>query len=200
MPARTMWFTFARLALLALVAGGCGQRQLAVTLHVDDSGCALALPAGGSLLYQVSNGSTSGDGGAAQFCGGCLAVDSAISGADGLVAFLRRSAPGCGGVHPETLLGVRITGFAAPGCPPASVTFCVDGPTVLVPDGTRDGTLELALACHAQCAAVCTPMSCADAGKQCGPISDGCNHVVECGDCRPPLRCGGGGVANICGR
>jgi hypothetical protein len=199
-----MWSTFARLALVALVpliGAGCGQRQLAISLHVDGSGCALAVPAGGSLLYQVTaNGSSDGDGGAGQFCGGCLAVDSAIADADALVAFLRRSAPGCGGVHPQTLLGVRVTGWSAAGCPATPAAFCVDGPTVLVPDGTRDGTVEMQLACHAQCATVCTPMSCAEAGKQCGPISDGCNHVIECGDCRPPTRCGGGGVPNVCGR
>jgi hypothetical protein len=190
---------FVRLLLL-LAWAGCGPRQLSVALTVDGSGCALALPAGGSILYQLTANGSADDGGGASFCGGCLAVDESIAGSDGLLDFLRRSAPSCGGVHPATLLGVRVSGWSAADCPSSAPAFCVDGPTVRVPDGTRDGTVELALACHPQCAAACLPTSCAAAGKNCGPISDGCNHVIECGDCKPPLRCAGGGVDNVCGR
>ncbi len=186
--------------LLLLTLAGCGPRQLSVALTVDGSGCGLALPDGGSILYQLTANGSADDGGAASFCGGCLAVDQAIAGSDALLDFLRRRAPDCGGVHPKTLLGVRVTGWSAAGCPSVAPAFCVDGPTVLVPDGTRDGTVELALACHPQCATPCLPTSCAAAGKNCGAISDGCNHVIECGDCKPPLRCSGGGVANVCGR
>jgi hypothetical protein len=198
-----MWSRFARLALLlALGAAGCGPRQLAVTLRIDASACTLSLPAGGSILYQVNaNGSTGdGGGGPGSFCGGCLEVDTAIGNADALIAFLRQRAPSCAGVHPGTLLGVRVTGWSAAACPTAAPAFCVDGPTVIVPDGSRDGTVALQLACHAQCATECVPMSCMEQGKDCGPISDGCNHVLDCGSCKPPARCAGTGVPNVCGR
>jgi hypothetical protein len=194
-----MWSAFARLTLLALCAG-CGPRQLALSVTVDGSGCALSLPAGGSILYQVSANGIGGDAGAATVCGGCLAVDQPLAGADELVSFLERSAPSCAGVHPGTSLGVRLTGWSAAACPPASASFCADGPPVTVPDGTHDATVKLPLACHAQCAGACQPITCAAVGKDCGPISDGCNRVLECGDCKPPLRCAGAGVANVCGR
>ena len=35
-------------------------------------------------------------------------------------------------------------------------------------------------------------------GKDCGAISDGCNMVLDCGTCHPPLRCGAV-TPNVCG-
>jgi len=99
MPAPTMWSAFTRAALAALALAGCGPRALDLTLTVDASGCTLMVPPGGSLSYQVeANGSASVDGGAGSFCGGCLAVSSAIASSDALVAFLRANAPSCAGV------------------------------------------------------------------------------------------------------
>jgi hypothetical protein len=37
------------------------------------------------------------------------------------------------------------------------------------------------------------------AGKNCGPVADGCGGMVDCGSCMPPRTCGGGGIAGICG-
>jgi hypothetical protein len=195
-----MWSTSASAAFVAVLAvtfWGCGPRALDVTIAVDASGCTLSIPAGGSLLYQVeANGS-----GAGAFCGGCLAVDSAISTSDQLVAFLRAHAPSCGGVHPNTTFGVRVTGWSAGGCPPTVAPgFCADGPTVLVPDGTSDGTIALNLTCKPQCSSVCVPTTCAAQGKNCDSISDGCNMVLDCGTCHPPLKCGVNAPPNVCGR
>ena len=187
-------------AALAALAAGCGPRALDVTLTVDATACALSLPAGASLLYQVEANGTIVDGGAGSFCGGCLAVDTAITTSDQLVAFLKAHAPSCGGVHPNTTLAVRVTGWTAGGCPAAVAdTFCADGPSVLVPDGTSNATLTLHLVCKSQCSATCVPTTCAAEGKDCGAISDGCNMVLDCGTCHPPLKCGAT-TPNVCGR
>ncbi len=46
----------------------------------------------------------------------------------------------------------------------------------------------------------CTPITCASAQVECGPIGDGCGNSVNCGNCtRPGESCGGGGVAGVCG-
>lgn len=188
--------------LLALALAGCGSRGLELTLTVDASGCTLSVPAGGSVLYQVeANGSVgSADAGAGSFCGGCLAVSSAIDGPEALVALLRAQAPSCAGVHPGTTLAIRVTGWSSAGCPVASAgSFCADAPSQLVPDGTRDATLSFRLVCKPQCSATCTPTTCLAQGKDCGAISDGCNAVLQCGGCHPPLRCGVV-TPNVCGR
>jgi formylglycine-generating enzyme required for sulfatase activity len=53
----------------------------------------------------------------------------------------------------------------------------------------------------------CVPKTCADFGKNCGVITDGCGGIVKCGaattatsDCsKAGETCGGGGQANLCG-
>ena len=196
-----MWSAFARAALVVVaLAAGCGPRALDLTLTIDSSGCALSVPAGGSLLYQVEANGASVDGGPGSFCGGCLAVDSAITTSDELVAFLRAHAPSCGGVQPNTTIAVRVTGWASGGCSTANApNFCADGPSVLVPNGTHDATLALDLACKPACSTTCTPTTCAAQGKDCGAISDGCNMVLDCGTCHPPLKCGAV-TPNVCGK
>jgi hypothetical protein len=47
--------------------------------------------------------------------------------------------------------------------------------------------------------ASCTPTTCADLGKNCGTVSDGCGGMITCGVCTSPLTCGGGGTSNVCG-
>jgi len=44
----------------------------------------------------------------------------------------------------------------------------------------------------------CRPVSCADAGANCGTIADGCGGTVACGDCGTFAICGGAGP-NRCG-
>jgi hypothetical protein len=200
-----MWSASASRALVVVVvaavaAGGCGPRALDVTLTIDATGCTLSVPPGGSLLYQVEANGTIVDGGPGSFCGGCLAVDSAITTSDQLIAFLRTHAPSCGGVHPNSTLAVRVTGWSAGGCPAANAAlFCADAPSVLTPDGTSNTTLTLKLVCKPACSAVCVPTTCAAQSLNCGSISDGCNMVLECGTCKPPQRCGAT-MPNVCGR
>jgi hypothetical protein len=44
----------------------------------------------------------------------------------------------------------------------------------------------------------CTPLTCQAAGFDCGPISDGCGGMLNCGSCQAPDFCGGGGFS-VCG-
>lgn len=197
-----MWSRFTSLAIVALVVAGCGPRKLDLVLTVDGTGCNLSVPAGGSVLYEVqANGLVATDGGGGSFCGGCLAVDAAINGSDALVAFLRTHAPSCGGVHPDTTLRIRVTGWSVAACPQQSTAqnFCAEAPSVLVPDGTSNQTVTMNLTCMQTCSSVCVATTCAAQGKNCGLISDGCNAVLDCGTCKPPLKCGVT-TPNVCGR
>jgi len=45
----------------------------------------------------------------------------------------------------------------------------------------------------------CTPITCSDQGTECGPTTDGCGNVIECGSCIAPAMCGGGGQPGKCG-
>jgi hypothetical protein len=45
----------------------------------------------------------------------------------------------------------------------------------------------------------CVPTSCEQAGKDCGPMPDGCGVTLDCGSCSTNMSCGGGGVPNVCG-
>jgi hypothetical protein len=46
---------------------------------------------------------------------------------------------------------------------------------------------------------ICTKLTCTGQGFTCGPQSDGCGGLLQCGDCTPPQLCGGGGTPNVCG-
>lgn len=47
---------------------------------------------------------------------------------------------------------------------------------------------------------VCKPKNCAELGSlDCGPVSDGCGTLINCGTCTAPAICGGGGKGNVCG-
>lgn len=45
----------------------------------------------------------------------------------------------------------------------------------------------------------CVKLTCAALGATCGPQSDGCGDVIDCGQCTAPETCGGAGVASVCG-
>jgi hypothetical protein len=45
----------------------------------------------------------------------------------------------------------------------------------------------------------CTPTTCAAQQIACGPLSDGCGGMLECGTCAAPQTCGGGGQPGVCG-
>jgi hypothetical protein len=46
----------------------------------------------------------------------------------------------------------------------------------------------------------CTPRTCVGQGLSCGQAGDGCGNVISCGTCGGGTTCGGGGLANACGK
>ncbi len=46
---------------------------------------------------------------------------------------------------------------------------------------------------------ICSPLTCAGVGAQCGVIGDGCGGIVMCGGCASGKSCGGGGAPYQCG-
>jgi hypothetical protein len=46
---------------------------------------------------------------------------------------------------------------------------------------------------------LCTPLTCAKLGFNCGPAGDGCGGALDCGVCKAPETCGGGGHFSQCG-
>jgi hypothetical protein len=49
-------------------------------------------------------------------------------------------------------------------------------------------------------AACATAVTCAQAGANCGPISDGCGGILQCGDCPAGEGCGVGPTASVCAK
>ncbi len=46
----------------------------------------------------------------------------------------------------------------------------------------------------------CVPDDCADLGRNCGEVDDGCGGTLFCGTCTAPETCGGAGIAGVCGQ
>jgi hypothetical protein len=46
---------------------------------------------------------------------------------------------------------------------------------------------------------LCTPKTCGDLGYNCGPASDGCGNLLQCGGCFGADTCGGAGAPGVCG-
>ncbi|HEX4336774.1 MAG TPA: SUMF1/EgtB/PvdO family nonheme iron enzyme [Polyangiaceae bacterium] len=46
----------------------------------------------------------------------------------------------------------------------------------------------------------CIPSTCRDRSANCGVTDDGCGGVLACGSCATGEACGGGGIANVCGK
>ena len=44
-----------------------------------------------------------------------------------------------------------------------------------------------------------TAVTCDSVGANCGPVSDGCGGILQCGTCSSNESCGGGGVPSVCG-
>lgn len=70
--------------------------------------------------------------------------------------------------------------------PQATASNASDAGRADAKDGSTDG------------AVVCAPLTCAQAGAQCGSLPDGCGGVLTCGACSGGTACGGGGP-NLCG-
>lgn len=199
-----MWSACVKaLVLGALALAGCGARSLDLAIAFDPA-CTVptTVPAGGSLQYLVSSSQSSPDAGAGSFCGGCLAVDAPLASPSEVLTFLRAHAPPCAGVQPGSALLVRINAFDTADCPPGNTPLlCARSPAVMVPDGKSDARVQATLGCYpCSTGTTCTPRSCADQGKTCGFVSDGCTMVLDCGGCQHPLSCGGGGTPNVCGK
>ena len=45
----------------------------------------------------------------------------------------------------------------------------------------------------------CVKKTCTDWGANCGPVSDGCGGIIQCGSCTSPECCGCGGAPSVCG-
>jgi hypothetical protein len=192
----------ARLALFAWLASGCGPRTLDLSLSIDPS-CAISVPAGGSVLYELASGSVD-SGATPQLCGGCVAVGATITDASTLLALLRAQAPACA-IARDTTLTARVSSFATPTCAPSSgsagAPLCSSAAPITTGDGRSDQDAKVSLACGAVCeTSTCTPLSCEQQEKNCGALSDGCGNTLSCGTCQPPQKCGGAGVPNVCGK
>jgi hypothetical protein len=82
--------------------------------------------------------------------------------------------------------GTGNTGFSGRG-PDSGAEAGVTQPTGVTTLPTRDG------------AGACVPKTCATLHATCGPISDGCGGLIQCGGCQSGETCGGGGVPFQCG-
>jgi hypothetical protein len=193
-----------RLGLLLLMAG-CADHTLDLSIALATDSCDIPVPAGGSVLYQVTGGAPADGGASTSFCGGCLPVTAALADANGILDFLRATAPSCQGIKPNTSLRVTLTAYSSPGCnDPTARVFCSASPPVTLPDGHADAVVSVTLTCDPGCGGgPCRPTTCAALGKNCGPVSDGCNGTLQCGMCMKPQECGGhmaSGVPGVCSK
>jgi hypothetical protein len=189
---------------------GCGG------VTADCGGCTAPEVCGGGGTPSVcGGGGVVGPGG-----GGCAPKLTCAAGQCGKIA------DGCGGVldcgstcAPGTVCGGGGTPnvCAAPAC--TKLTSCPAGMNCgSIADGCG-GTVSCGGACTAPAicggggqsnvcgggtvssggGGVCTPQTCAQTGKECGPVADGCGGLTNCPICPSPAICGGGGVASFCG-
>jgi len=102
----------------------------------------------------------------------------------------------CGGVccKSETCAGQNIScGPAGDGC--GNELQCGTCPA-----GLKCGGGGITGKCGAvDSGAACTPRTCATQGFNCGPTGDGCGNELQCGTCKAPQTCGGGGKTSVCG-
>jgi hypothetical protein len=197
---------FVRHALvLALLGAGCGDRRLDLALALASDSCKIPVPAGGSIMYQLTSAPSGVDSGASAVCGTCLPVGAALADAGALLSFLRANAPACIGIRPDSDLRVALTAYDAGACSDGSGKrlFCSQSATVPLPDGRQDALVALTLTCQATCAGGCQPTTCIALGKNCDMVSDGCGGMLDCGTCSPPEACGGHGgfgTPNVCSK
>ncbi len=74
-------------------------------------------------------------------------------------------------------------------CDPGCVDF-VDTPEGLADAGTNIDATDAGIIPIGEGGSVCVPKTCADQGKDCGPVSDGCGGLLQCGTCSSPKICG----------
>jgi hypothetical protein len=196
------------LAVLSIALIGCGSHNLDLYLALASDSCTVPVPAGGSILYQMTmSGPVNPTDGGASSCGACLAVPNALPDAKTILAFLRANVPPCPNVPPNSQIQVALTAWSVPSCPgggASSRTFCSQSQSVTLPDGHGDAVVSVVLTCNPSCSSMCTPTTCKALGFNCGTVDNGCGVPLNCGTCTPPLKCGGGqdgqgqGTPNVC--
>ena len=67
------------------------------------------------------------------------------------------------------------------------------------PNGQACGGGGKAGQCGTPDGGACVPTTCAQQNISCGPASDGCGNLLQCGTCSMGQTCGGGGVQGQCG-
>ncbi len=77
-----------------------------------------------------------------------------------------------------------------PGLDSGSFDGTMDGPVLHLGDSGPDGQ-------HG--GGHCNPLTCSKLGYNCGPAGDGCGSSLDCGSCKAPETCGGGGKFSQCG-
>lgn len=90
------------------------------------------------------------------------------------------------------------TSIAVTSCGSGEVVRGSKGKPVGSADASVDGPSGPILHFEASTPTQCTPRSCSDLGFTCGPNSDGCGNVIQCGSCSGTDYCGGGGYS-LCG-
>ena len=103
--------------------------------------------------------------------------------------------------------GLHAEGLGSPTMPCTSNPcdpYCVDYPDT--PNGLTDAGTNVQpgdgglMTVPDSGSLACTPKTCVTAGnKNCGPVSDTCGGVLNCGTCTAPQVCGGAGVPSVCG-
>jgi hypothetical protein len=78
-----------------------------------------------------------------------------------------------------------------------AIPACQCGGPLLVSSGPSNGREVLDAGVDA--GPPCGLRTCTSAGANCGPIGNGCDAVLHCGECQYPSQCGGGGVSSVCG-
>jgi hypothetical protein len=187
---------------LGLALAACGPHVLDFNLSIA-ADCSISIAANGSLLYEVVIDGVDG-GLAPRVCASCLPVATPISDAKGLLAMLHASAPTCQ-VSPGSTMHVRLTSFDSADCTapagPSPARLCGLSGAIQAGSGQGDQQSMPQVSCAVGCNdTTCTPISCQTQGKDCDSVGDGCGNTLFCGACKPPLRCGGGGTANVCGK
>jgi hypothetical protein len=153
------------------IPGVCGQLCRARTCADQGTNCGPAGDGCGGLLDCGDCGAplTCGGGGSPSVCGGNSGCVPLVCAQLGL--YCGPAGDGCGGL--------------------------IDCGTCTPPDSCGgDGTHGV---CGHSGAGACVPKTCLGLNYNCGPASDGCGGLLQCGTCTAPQTCGGGGQPSRCG-
>lgn len=167
---------FRRLLLSALplapVLGGC-----AAVLGLEET----------SVVYEERTDATTGLDGGGQPASDAGAIDAFVEPRD--AGNVTDGGPTCVPKSAAAVCGTNKCGNAPNGCGETlSCGSCASNEDCIFSNNS--------FACKAR-APNCS--SCTDLGKNCGTIPNNCGQNLDCGLCSGVNKCGGGGVANVCG-